>query len=61
MYNVSESPVDTLKDVIRLNKAVTPCFPKGGITGDHGLLLTPTQINLLYKAQVEGKRAQFYE
>ena len=38
--NVSENQVDTLKDVIRLMKGVTLCFPKGGIRGDHVLLLT---------------------
>ena len=48
--NVSENQVDTLKDVIRLKKGVTLCFPKGGIRGDHVLLLTP--------AQVQGKRIQ---
>ena len=48
--NVSESQVDTLKDDIRLKKGVTLCFPKGGIRGDHVLLLTPAQINRLDKA-----------
>ena len=38
--NVSENQVDTLKDAIRLKKGVTLCFPKGGIRGDHVLLLT---------------------
>ena len=33
-------------------------FPKGGIRGDHVLLLTPAQINRLDKAQVEGRRVQ---
>ena len=56
--NVSENQVDTLKYVIRLKKGVTLCFPKGGIRGDHGLLLTPAQINRLDKAQVQGKRIQ---
>ena len=56
--NVSENQVDTLKDVIRLRKGVTLCFPKGGIGGDHILLLTPAQINRLDKAQVEGRRVQ---
>ena len=56
--NVSENHVDTLKDAIRLKKGVTLCFPKGGIRGDHGLLLTPAQINRLDKAQVQGKRIQ---
>ena len=56
--NVSENQVDTLKDAIRLKKGVTLCFPKGGIRGDQVLLLTPAQINRLYKAQVEGTRAQ---
>ena len=45
--NVSENQVDTLKDAIRLNKVETLCFPKGGIRGDHVLLLTPAQINQL--------------
>ena len=53
--NVSENQVDTLKDAIRLKKGVTLCFPKGSY---HVLLLTPTEINRLDKAQVEGKRAQ---
>ena len=56
--NLSENQVDILKDAIRLKKAVTLCFPKGGIRGDHVLLLTPTQINRLDKAQMEGRRAQ---
>ena len=56
--NVSENQVDTLKDAIRLKKGVTLCFPKGGIRGDHVLLLTPAQINRLDKAQVQGKRIQ---
>ena len=56
--NVSENQVDTLKDVIRLKKGVTLCFPKGVIRGDHVLLLTPAQINRLDTAQVEGRRAQ---
>ena len=45
--NVSESQVDTLKDAIRLKIGVTLCFAKGGIRGDHALLLTPAQINRL--------------
>ena len=56
--NVSENQVDTLKDAIRLKKGVTLRFPKGGITGDHVLLLTPAQINRLDKAQVRGKCIQ---
>ena len=56
--NVSEIQVDTLKDAIRLKKGVTLCFPKGGIRGDHVLLLTPAKINRLDKAQVEGRRVQ---
>ena len=47
-----------MKDAIRLKKGVTPCFPKGGIRGDHVLLLTPAQINRLDKAQVQEKRIQ---
>ena len=58
--NVSENQVDTLKDTIRLKKGATHCFPKGGIRGDHVLLLTPAQINRLDKAQVEGRRAQLH-
>ena len=58
IVNVSESQVDTLKDAIRLKKGVTFCFPKGGIRGDHVLLLTSAQINRLGKAQVEGRRVQ---
>ena len=56
--NVSGNQVDTLKDAIRLKKGVTLCFPKGGIRGDHVLLLTPAQIKRLDKAQVQGKRIQ---
>ena len=56
--NISENQVDTLKDAIRLKKGLTLCFPKGGIRGDHVLLLTPAQINRLDKAQVQGKRIQ---
>ena len=37
--NLSENQVDTLKDDIRLKKGVTLCFPKGGIKGNHVLLL----------------------
>ena len=48
--NISENQVDTLKDATRLKIGVTLCFPKGGIRGDHVLLLTPAQINLLDKA-----------
>ena len=55
--NVSENQVDTLKAVIRLKKGATPCFPKGGIRGDHVLVLTPVQINRLDKAQEQGRRA----
>ena len=54
--NVFENQVDTLKDAIRLKKGATLCFPKGGIRGDHVLLLIPEQINRLDKAQVEGRR-----
>ena len=56
--NVSENQVDTLKDALRLKKGVILCFPKGGIRGDHALLLTPAEINRLGKAQVEGRRVQ---
>ena len=56
--NVSENQVDTLKDAIRLKKGATLCVPKGGIRGDHVLLLTPAQMNRLDKAQVEGRRVQ---
>ena len=58
--NVSENKVDTLKDAIRLGKGVTLCFPKGGISGDHVLVITQAQINRLGKAQVEGRRAQIH-
>ena len=54
----SEKQVDTSKDGIRLKKGATLCFPKGGIQGDHVLLLTPAQINQLDNAQVEGRRVQ---
>ena len=57
--NVSKNQVDTLKDAIRPKNGVTLCFPKGGIRGDHVLLLTPAQINRLDKAQVQGKRIRF--
>ena len=56
--NVSENQMDTLKDAIRLKKDVTLCFPKGGIRGDHVLLLIPAQINRLDKAQLQEKRVQ---
>ena len=56
--NVSENQEDTLKDDIRLKKCATLCFPKGGIRGDHVLLLTPAKINRLDKAQVEGRCVQ---
>ena len=56
--NASENRVDTLKDAIRLKKGATLCFPKGGIRGDHVVLLTPVQINRLGKVQMEGRRAQ---
>ena len=55
--NVSESQIDTLKDAIRLKKGVVLNFPKGGIRGDHELLLTPSQVNRLDKAQSSGKLA----
>ena len=45
-----------MKDDIRLKKGVTLYFQKGGIRGDHVLLLTPTQINRFDKAQVEGRQ-----
>ena len=54
--NVSENQVNTLKDAIRLKRGATLCFPKGGIRGDHVLLLTPVQINRLDKAQAERRR-----
>ena len=56
--NVSENQVNTLKDAIRLKKGTTLCFTKGGIRGDHILLLTTVQINRLDKAHVEGRRTQ---
>ena len=56
--NVFENQVNTLKDAIRLKKGATLCFPKGGIRGDHVLLLTPVQINRLDKAQADGRRVQ---
>ena len=57
--NVYENQVDTLKDAIRLKKGATLCFPKGGIRGDHVLLLTPPQINRLDKPQVEDMYNSF--
>ena len=56
--NVSENQVNTLKDAIRLKEGATLCFPKGGIRGDHVLLLNPVQINRMDQAQAEGRRAQ---
>ena len=47
-----------MKDASGLKKGVTLCFQKGGIRGDHVLLLTPAEINRLDKAQVQGKRIQ---
>ena len=58
IVNVSENQVDTLKDAIRLKKGVTLCFPTGGITVDHVLLLTSPQINRLDMAQAEWRRVQ---
>ena len=52
--NVSENQVNTLKDAIRLKKDAILCLPKGGIRGDHALLLNPVQINRLDKAQTGG-------
>ena len=34
-------------------------FPKGGIKGDHVLLITPAQITRLDKAQVEGRQVVY--
>ena len=56
--NVSENHVDTLKYDIRLKKGVTLYFPKGGIRGDHVLLLTPAQVNRLDKVHVGGRCLQ---
>ena len=50
--------MDTLIDAIGLRKGATPCLTKGGIIGDHVLLLTPAHIKRLDKAQVEGRRVQ---
>ena len=58
--NVSEKQVYTLKDAIRLKKCATLCFPKGGIRGDHVLLVIPAQINRLDKEQVEGRSVQIH-
>ena len=55
---LSENQVDTLKDAIRFKKGATLCFPKCGIRGEHVLLLTPTQIKRLGKAQAEGRSVQ---
>ena len=61
--------MDTLKDVIRLKKGVTLCFPKGGIRGYHVLLLTPAQINRtsaretytnLLECETSGKECKLY-
>ena len=56
--NVPENQVNTLKYAIRLEKGATLCFPKGGIRGDHVLLLATVQINRLDKAQADGRRVQ---
>ena len=56
--NMSENQVDTLKNAIQLKKGVTLCFLKGGIRGDHVLLLIPSQINRLDRAQAEGRRVR---
>ena len=50
IVNVPENEVDTLKDAIRLKKGASLSFPKGGIRGDHVMLLTSAQINRLDKA-----------
>ena len=55
---LSETQVDTLKDDIRLKKGVTLCFSKGDIRDDHVLLLTPSQINRMDRAQGGGRRVQ---
>ena len=56
--NISENQVDSLKVSIRLKKGVPLCSSNVGIRADHVLLLTPTQINRLDKAQVEGRHAR---
>ena len=54
--NISEGQIEAVKDAIRLKKGVVLSFPKGGIRGEHELLLTPSQVNRLDKAQSAGKR-----
>ena len=48
--NISEGQIEAVKDAIRLKKGVVLSFPKGGIRGEHELLLTPSQVNRLDKA-----------
>ena len=50
--------MDTLKRCYSTQESPNSLFPKGGIRGDHVLLLTPVQIKRLDKIQVEGRRAQ---
>ena len=57
--NVYENQENTLKDAIPLKKGATLCFPKGGIRGEHALLLSPVQSNRLDKAQAEGDVYRF--
>ena len=54
--NISEGQIEAMKDAIRLKKGIVLSFPKGGIRGEHELLLTPSQVNRLDKAQSAGKR-----
>ena len=53
--NISEGQIEAVKDAIRLEEGVVLSFPKGGIRGEHELLLTH-QVNRLDKAQSTGKR-----
>ena len=54
--NISEGQIEAVKDAIRLKKWVVLSIPKGGIRGEHELLLTPSQVNRLDKAQSAGKQ-----
>ena len=42
--NISEGQIEAMKDAIRLKKGIVLSFPKGGIRGEHELLLTPSQV-----------------
>ena len=56
MLILYKGQIEAVKDAIRLKKGVVLSFPKGGIRGEHEMLLTPSRVNRLDKAQSVGKR-----